>query len=76
MEVVFSISSCTDDCRVKYATCMLMDYALTWWNNHVKSLGINVAYAMGWETLKQIMIEEYFPRQEVQTLNRSFGILL
>lgn len=46
MEVVFHISYCPNNCRVKYATYTLMDSALTWWNNHAKSIGINEAYAM------------------------------
>lgn len=59
MEEIFHISSCPDDSRVKYATCTLMDPALTWWNNHAKCMGINRAYAMGWEPLKKMMIKEY-----------------
>lgn len=58
---MFLISSCRDDYRVKYATCTLMDSALTWWHNHTKSIGIDAAYAMGWEPLKQMMIKEYRP---------------
>ena len=61
MEAVFRISACTEDCRVKYATCTLMDSALTWWNTHAKTMGIDEAYAMGWEYLKQMMIKEYCP---------------
>nr|KAJ0191941.1 hypothetical protein LSAT_V11C800447480 [Lactuca sativa] len=61
-EAVFHISACPDDCRVKYATCTLMDSALTWWNNHAKSMGIAKAYDMGWESLKQLMTKEYCPR--------------
>ncbi|KAI3790531.1 hypothetical protein L2E82_03636 [Cichorium intybus] len=71
MEAVFRISSCPDDCQVKYATCTLMDSALTWWNDHAKSMGIDVAYGMSWASFKQIMIEEYCPRQEIQTLEQE-----
>lgn len=53
---------------MNYATCILMDSTLTWWNNHAKSMGMDEAYDMGWEPLKQMMIKEYCPRQEVSAL--------
>lgn len=61
MEIVFIISSCTDDYHVIYATYMLVDSALTWWNNHTKSIGIDEACAITWEALKQMLTEECFP---------------
>nr|KAJ0208167.1 hypothetical protein LSAT_V11C500253380 [Lactuca sativa] len=60
-DVVFHISVCPDDFRVKYATCTLKDSALTWWNNHAKSMEITEAYSMDWEPLKQMMIRGYCP---------------
>nr|KAJ0185840.1 hypothetical protein LSAT_V11C900506620 [Lactuca sativa] len=75
-KVVFHISAFPDDCRVKYATCTLMDSALTWWNNHAKSMGIAEAYAMGWESLKQLMTKEYCPRQEIQALEQDLWNLV
>lgn len=65
MEAVFHISYYPDDYRVRYTTCILMDSSLTWWNNHAPSMGINEAYFMGWEPLKQMMIKGYCLRQEV-----------
>ncbi|GKF66074.1 hypothetical protein Tco_0192591 [Tanacetum coccineum] len=32
--------------RVKFATCTLLGIALTWWNSHVKAVGLDVAYVM------------------------------
>nr|GEU31872.1 hypothetical protein [Tanacetum cinerariifolium] len=37
MKFVFRISNCATDCQVKFATCTLLDGALTWWNSHVKT---------------------------------------
>nr|GEV33853.1 putative reverse transcriptase domain-containing protein [Tanacetum cinerariifolium] len=37
---------------VKFATCTLLDAALTWWNNQIRSLGPD-AYSMTWETPKR-----------------------
>ncbi|GJW16283.1 hypothetical protein Tco_0020416 [Tanacetum coccineum] len=34
MEIVFHISNCPERYQVKYATCTLLNSALTWWNAH------------------------------------------
>ncbi|GKC48763.1 putative reverse transcriptase domain-containing protein [Tanacetum coccineum] len=34
IETVFHISNCPQKNQVKYATCTLLDSALTWWNTH------------------------------------------
>nr|GEY64942.1 hypothetical protein [Tanacetum cinerariifolium] len=36
MESVFRISGCAVENQVKFATCTMLDVALTWWNGHVK----------------------------------------
>ncbi|GKF54847.1 hypothetical protein Tco_0165187 [Tanacetum coccineum] len=46
IESVFHICNCEENCQVKYATCTLLDSALTWWNSHMKTVGIGAAYAM------------------------------
>ncbi|GJZ83900.1 hypothetical protein Tco_0649073 [Tanacetum coccineum] len=55
MEYVFHISNCAINCQVKYATCTLLDSAFTWWNSHVKTVGLEAAYEMSW---KELMISE------------------
>nr|GEV96006.1 hypothetical protein [Tanacetum cinerariifolium] len=35
-----------------------LDGALTWWNSHVHTIGIDEAYAMLWKDLIKLMIEE------------------
>ncbi|GJY98702.1 putative reverse transcriptase domain-containing protein [Tanacetum coccineum] len=47
MESVFHISNCTVENQVKFATCTLHSVALTWWNNHVKTVGHDAAYETG-----------------------------
>ncbi|GKG32375.1 hypothetical protein Tco_0429885, partial [Tanacetum coccineum] len=61
MEFVFHISNCATNCQVKYATCTLLDSALTWWNSHVKTVGIEAAYEMSWKELMKMMTEVYCP---------------
>ncbi|GJR36312.1 putative reverse transcriptase domain-containing protein [Tanacetum coccineum] len=39
METVFHISNCPERYQVKYATCTLLDSALTWWNSHKRTIG-------------------------------------
>ncbi|GKD74297.1 putative reverse transcriptase domain-containing protein, partial [Tanacetum coccineum] len=59
METVFHISNCPDRYQVKYASCTLLNSALTWWNSHKRTTGIEAAYAMSWaELMKMVPNEE------------------
>nr|GEY94448.1 hypothetical protein [Tanacetum cinerariifolium] len=58
METVFNISNCPPKCQVKYATCTLQDSALTRWNSHKRTIGVDAAYAMKWAGLIELMTEE------------------
>ncbi|GKC37785.1 hypothetical protein Tco_1050169, partial [Tanacetum coccineum] len=48
MEFLFCISNCPVDSQVKFATCTLLDGALTWWNSHVQTVVIDEAYEMSY----------------------------
>ncbi|GJX47404.1 hypothetical protein Tco_0272594 [Tanacetum coccineum] len=48
IEMVFHISNCLERYQVKYALCTLLNSALTWWNSHKRTIGIEDAYAMSW----------------------------
>ena len=65
LEAVFEIYPCLEGRKVKFAACTFSERALTWWNSHVKSLTLVVANSMGWENLKQMLMQEYYPRGEV-----------
>ncbi|GJV09478.1 hypothetical protein Tco_1347134 [Tanacetum coccineum] len=54
--------------KVKYATCNLLNGALTWWNSHVRAVGHDAAYEMSWKDLMKMMTEAYCPRNEIQKL--------
>ncbi|GKC08704.1 hypothetical protein Tco_1000314 [Tanacetum coccineum] len=58
METVFHISICLEKYQVKYATCTLLNNALTWWNSRKRTIGIEAAYAMSWAELMKLMTEE------------------
>nr|GEX28923.1 reverse transcriptase domain-containing protein [Tanacetum cinerariifolium] len=42
---------------VKYASCTLMDDALTWWNSHKSIIRVDATYAMTWKALMKLMTE-------------------
>nr|GEV72711.1 hypothetical protein [Tanacetum cinerariifolium] len=68
MESVFHISSCVIENQVKFATCTMLDAALTWWNGHLRTLGHDPAYVMTWETLKKKMTDKYCLMCEIKKL--------
>ncbi|GKA84674.1 putative reverse transcriptase domain-containing protein [Tanacetum coccineum] len=43
-----------------------VDNALTWWNTHKRTIGVDVAYAMKWAGLMRLMTEVYCSRNEIQ----------
>ncbi|GJW02481.1 putative reverse transcriptase domain-containing protein [Tanacetum coccineum] len=59
METVFHISNCPEVYQVKYATCTLLDSALTWWNSHKRTIGVDVVFAMTWRDLMKLMMEVF-----------------
>ncbi|GJW92584.1 putative reverse transcriptase domain-containing protein [Tanacetum coccineum] len=68
METVFHISNCPEKYQVKYATCTLLNSALTWWNSHKRTIRIEAAYAMSWAELMKLMTEVYCPRNKIQKM--------
>nr|GEX93645.1 hypothetical protein [Tanacetum cinerariifolium] len=64
MEMMFHISNCSEKYQVKYATCTLLNSALTWWNSHKRTIRIEAAYAMSWVELMKPMTEVYCPRNK------------
>nr|GEU97309.1 hypothetical protein [Tanacetum cinerariifolium] len=60
--VYFCISNCTSENQVKFASYTLIGSALTWWNSHMRAVSQEVAYAMPWKTLRQMMTAKYCPR--------------
>ncbi|GKF22155.1 putative reverse transcriptase domain-containing protein, partial [Tanacetum coccineum] len=68
METVFNISNYPLKYQVKYVTCTLQDNALTWWNSHKRTIGVEAAYTMNWVELMKLMTEVYCPRNEIQKM--------
>ncbi|GJR45855.1 hypothetical protein Tco_1313958 [Tanacetum coccineum] len=68
METVLHISNCLEKYQVKYATCTLLNSALTWWNSHKRTIGTDAPFAMSWRELMKPMAEVYCPRTEIQKI--------
>ncbi|GJU21936.1 hypothetical protein Tco_1155278, partial [Tanacetum coccineum] len=68
IETIFHISNCPERYQVKYATCTLLNSALTWWNEHKRTIRVAVAFAMSWRELMKLMTEVYYPRNEIQKM--------
>nr|GEV50505.1 putative reverse transcriptase domain-containing protein [Tanacetum cinerariifolium] len=58
-ESVLSIKNYTAKNHFKFASNTLIGSDLTWWNSHMRSVGQEVAYAMPWKSLKQMMTTNY-----------------
>ncbi|GJW29635.1 reverse transcriptase domain-containing protein [Tanacetum coccineum] len=68
MEIVFYISKCPEKSQVKYATCTLLNSALTWWNSHKRTIRTEAAFSMSWRELMKLMTKLYCPRNEIQKM--------
>ncbi|GJW32467.1 putative reverse transcriptase domain-containing protein [Tanacetum coccineum] len=44
------------------------DSALTWWNSHKRTIGVDTTYVMNWAGLMRLMTEVYCPRNEIQKM--------
>nr|GFC88864.1 hypothetical protein [Tanacetum cinerariifolium] len=56
MESIFQISGCAIKNQVKFATCTLLDAALTRWKSQIRSLGPDT-YSMTWKVLNKKMMD-------------------
>ncbi|GJZ38281.1 putative reverse transcriptase domain-containing protein [Tanacetum coccineum] len=74
METTFYISNCPEVYQVKYATCTLLDSALTWWNSHKRTIGVDAAFAMTWRDLMKLMTEVYCLRNEIQQMETELMV--
>ncbi|GJV18813.1 putative reverse transcriptase domain-containing protein, partial [Tanacetum coccineum] len=51
-----------------------VDSALTWWNSHKRTIGVEAAYAMNWAELMRLMTEVYCPRNEIQKMETELMV--
>nr|GFA73687.1 hypothetical protein [Tanacetum cinerariifolium]GFA73709.1 hypothetical protein [Tanacetum cinerariifolium] len=58
MKTVFNISNYPLKYQVKYASCTLLNSALTWWNSHKRTIRVDAVYGMKWAELMKLMTEQ------------------
>ncbi|GJR15651.1 putative reverse transcriptase domain-containing protein [Tanacetum coccineum] len=68
MELVYDMSGCSIDQKVKYTTGSFVGKALTWWNSQIRTLSREVAVSMSWNYFKFMMIQKFCPSHEMQKL--------
>nr|GEV80739.1 reverse transcriptase domain-containing protein [Tanacetum cinerariifolium] len=61
---------------VKYASCTLMDDALTWWNSHKSIIRVDATYAMTWKALMKLMTEMALNNAQTKTNSLDFRSML
>ncbi|GKB94442.1 reverse transcriptase domain-containing protein [Tanacetum coccineum] len=67
-ESVFSHSNCAEENRVTFATSILTDNALSWWNAYSQPIRIEQANRITWTELKRLLTNKYYPRIEVKKM--------
>ncbi|GKE20880.1 reverse transcriptase domain-containing protein, partial [Tanacetum coccineum] len=72
IESVLHITKCLAESQVKFAFSMLQGRALTWWNTLFQTQGRATAIAQPWEDFKKLLMEEYYPDDEIQKLESEF----
>ncbi|KAJ0614029.1 putative transcription factor interactor and regulator CCHC(Zn) family [Helianthus annuus] len=75
IEVTFINSECPDELKTHSATGVFQARALEWWTNERNIRSNELAYALSWEELKQLMMEEFCPPHEQQKLEEEFWAL-
>ncbi|GKF54238.1 hypothetical protein Tco_0161148 [Tanacetum coccineum] len=69
METVFHISNYLEKSQVKYATCTLLNNALTWWNSHKRTIGTEKMETELWNlTMKNNDLAAYTQRFQELTM--------
>ncbi|GKB95146.1 reverse transcriptase domain-containing protein [Tanacetum coccineum] len=72
MESVFDNSGCTANQKVKYVASCFVNKALTWWNTQVQARGREAAIGMSWNDFKALLVEEFYPSNEMEKLENEF----
>lgn len=53
---------------MNFSTCNPEDVAMIWCTSRIKTQGVSVANVMTWSELKHVIIEEYFPHEEMNLI--------
>ncbi|GKC54778.1 putative reverse transcriptase domain-containing protein [Tanacetum coccineum] len=69
---VIENSGCAKNQKVKYAASSFINKALTWWNTQVQARGREAAIGMKWVDFKALLVEEFYPSNEMEKLESEF----
>ncbi|XP_021994930.1 uncharacterized protein LOC110891531 [Helianthus annuus] len=72
IESTFRHCQCPNNRKVEFASSVFQKRALTWWNRVMRDRGANVAMALTWEELRDLMRREFCPRNEMRALETEF----
>nr|GEV79171.1 reverse transcriptase domain-containing protein [Tanacetum cinerariifolium] len=72
IENIIDNSGCAENQKVKYVASSFVNKALTWWNTQVQARGREVAIGMSWADFKALLVEEFFPSNEMEKLEYEF----
>nr|GEU84840.1 reverse transcriptase domain-containing protein [Tanacetum cinerariifolium] len=73
---VLSRSNCAEENKVTFATGILTDDALSWWNAYAQPIGIEQANKITWTELKRLLTNKYCARNEVKKMEEEFYNLI
>ncbi|GJV11993.1 reverse transcriptase domain-containing protein [Tanacetum coccineum] len=71
-ELVFSRSNCVEENKVAFATGILTDDALSWWNAYAQPIRIEQANRITWTELKRLLTNKYCPQTEIKKMEDEF----
>ncbi|GKA14671.1 reverse transcriptase domain-containing protein [Tanacetum coccineum] len=71
LESQFGISNVAEGDQVKFASSILLDGALTWWNVYVRFVTLDTAHATPWSDFKAMFIRKYYPRNEIKQMENE-----
>ncbi|GJY91893.1 putative reverse transcriptase domain-containing protein [Tanacetum coccineum] len=67
-ESIFSCSKCAKENKVTFATGILTEDALSWWNAYAQPMGVDQANQITWTELKRLLTNKYCPRTKVRKM--------
>ncbi|GKC30142.1 reverse transcriptase domain-containing protein [Tanacetum coccineum] len=69
--MLFNLSTLMEN-KVTFATGILTDDALSWWNSYAQPIGIDQAKQITWTELKRLLTDKYCPRTDVKKMEDEF----
>ena len=72
METIFDACECLENRRIKYATRLLKDEALDWWDLIRSSLALENLALLSWTEFKEKLMEKYCGQRALDKIEDGF----